>query len=194
MKLLIADDDLTSRAMLAAVTKKWGYETIVAEDGEVAWQCLQQPEAPLLLLIDWEMPNLDGLGLCQRIREQQTNNPPFIILLTARNDTNDLVSGLEAGANDYIAKPYDNAELQARLKAGKRILELQAQLHKTQNALTFERGVIEDIILKMRASKPYYSKQFRQLEVPVEKTSGDVLLSAVRPDNTRHIIRSDSRQ
>ncbi len=191
MKLLIADDDLTSRAMLAAVTKKWGYETIVAEDGEVAWQCLQQPEAPLLLLIDWEMPNLDGLGLCQRIREQQTNNPPFIILLTARNDTNDLVSGLEAGANDYIAKPYDNAELQARLKAGKRILELQAQLHKTQNALTFERGVIEDIILKMRASKPYNSKQLRQLEVPVEKTSGDVLLSAVRPDNTRHIMLGD---
>ena len=191
MKLLIADDDLTSRAMLAAVTKKWGYETVVAEDGEVAWQHLQQPGAPLLLLIDWEMPNLDGLGLCRRIREQQTNNPPYIILLTGRNDTADLVSGLDAGANDYIAKPFDNAELQARLKAGKRILELQEQLYKTQNMLTFERGVIEDIILKMRAAKPYNSKQLRQLELPVEKTSGDVLLSATRPDNARHIMLGD---
>ncbi len=138
MKLLIADDDLTSRAMLGAVISKWGYQTIVAEDGEAAWELLQEPDAPLLMLIDWEMPRLDGLGLCQRIRAQHQNNPPFIILLTARSETDDVVAGLEAGANDYIAKPFANAELKARLQVGQRMLQLQSELHQAKEALLFQ--------------------------------------------------------
>jgi CheY-like chemotaxis protein len=173
MKLLIADDDLTSRIMLAAITKKWGYEPMVAEDGEQAWQVLQESDAPSLLLIDWEMPKLDGLGLCQRIRQQASNNPPFIILLTSRSETHDVVAGLEAGANDYIIKPFANAELKARLQVGQRMLELQNQLKKTQDVLTFERETIENIILKMRASKPF-------------ETTG---LS--KPDKTRHVLMGD---
>ena len=191
MKLLIADDDLTSRTMLAAVTRKWGYESIAVEDGEVAWQVLQESNAPLLLLIDWEMPKLDGLGLCQRIRLKSGNNPPFIILLTSRSDTDDVVAGLQSGANDYIVKPFANAELQARLQVGQRMLELQKQLKKTQDVLTFERETIENIILKMRAAKAFESKQLRILDAPVEKVSGDVLLSAIRPDKTRHILLGD---
>jgi len=191
MKLLIADDDLTSRTILAAVTRKWGYESIAVADGELAWQVLQESDAPLLLLIDWEMPELDGLGLCQRIRQQDGINPPFIILLTSRSETDDVVAGLEAGANDYIVKPFANAELKARLKVGRRMLELQSQLKKTRDVLTFERETIETIILKMRAAKPFENKQLRILDVPVEKTSGDVLLSAYRPDKTRHILLGD---
>ena len=191
MKLLIADDDLTSRTMLAAVTRKWGYESIAVEDGEAAWQVLQESDAPFLLLIDWEMPRLDGLGLCQRIRQQAGNNPPFIILLTSRSETNDVVAGLEAGANDYIVKPFANPELKARLQVGQRMLELQNKLKKTQDVLTFERETIENIILKMRAAKPIDTTRLRILDVPVEKTSGDVYLSAFRPDKTRHVLIGD---
>ena len=191
MKLLIADDSLTSRTILAAITLKWGYESIVVEDGELAWQALQEPDAPSLLLIDWEMPKLDGLGLCRRIRQKPSNNPPFIILLTSRSETKDVVTGLEAGANDYIVKPFANGELKARLQVGQRMLELQNQLKKTQDVLTFERETIENIILKMRASKPFEAIGLRILDAPVEKTSGDILLSAFRPDKTRHILLGD---
>jgi len=145
----------------------------------------------MLLLIDWEMPRLDGLGLCKRIRQQASHNPPFIILLTARSDTRDVVSGLEAGANDYIAKPFANAELQARLLVGQRMLELQKRLKQMQDVLTYEREVIENIVLKMNASKPFIKTRLRTLEAPVEKTSGDVLLSAFRPDKTQHIMLGD---
>jgi diguanylate cyclase (GGDEF)-like protein len=139
LKLLIAEDDLTSRTMLAAVAHKWGYEPIVVEDGEAAWQVIQGNEPPRLMLLDWEMPLLDGLALCQRIREQQlSDDPPFIILLTARSDTADIVEGLGKGANDYIAKPFENSELQARLQVGRRMLDLQTELAQAREALTFQ--------------------------------------------------------
>ncbi len=135
MKLLIAEDDLTSRAMLAAVARKWGYEPIAVEDGEAAWQVLRQPEPPRLLLLDWMMPRLDGLALCRRIRREESSDPPFIILLTGRGETEDIVKALEAGANDHVAKPFDNTELQARLAVGKRMLDLQEQLRRATEAL-----------------------------------------------------------
>ena len=191
MKLLIAEDDLTSLTMLAAITGKWGYEPVAVENGEAAWQALQEPDAPSLLLIDWEMPKLDGLSLCHRIRQQAYGKPPYIILLTARSETDDVVTGLQAGANDYIAKPYANAELQARLQVGQQMLELQGKLNQAREILIDEREVIENIILKMRASKPFETTQLRQLQAPVEKTSGDVLLSAFCPDKTRHIMLGD---
>lgn len=127
MKLLIAEDDLTSRSILAAVTTKWGYRPLLAEDGELAWEVMQGDETPQLLLLDWEMPKLDGAALCQRIRQQKSENPPYIILLTTRNQSSDIAIGLDAGANDYIVKPFENTELQARLKVGQRMLKLQAE-------------------------------------------------------------------
>ncbi len=138
MKLLIAEDDLTSRTMLAAVARKWGFEPIEVEDGEAAWQGMQGDEPPRLLLLDWEMPKLDGLALCQRIRLQHSDDPPYIILLTARSETADIVEGLGKGANDYIAKPFDNAELQARLQVGRRMLDLQKQLNEAKEALVIQ--------------------------------------------------------
>jgi len=191
MKLLIADDDLTSRIMLVAVSKKWGYESIVAEDGEEAWEILQQDDAPGLLLVDWEMPRLDGLGLCKRIRGNTHKNPPFIILLTSKSETDDVVAGLEAGANDYIVKPFANGELQARLQVGQRMLEMQNELNKARDVLTYERELIENIILKMRFSKPFETEQLRILDMPVEKTSGDILLASSKADKTRHFMLGD---
>ncbi|MES9855008.1 MAG: diguanylate cyclase [Sedimenticola sp.] len=138
MKLLIAEDDLTSRAMLTAVAKKWGFEPIAVEDGEAGWQVLQEEQPPRLLLLDWEMPKLDGLALCERIRSHECSNPPYIILLTGRAGTDDIVAGLDAGANDYIAKPFENSELQARLQVGRRMLNLQSELINAKEALAFQ--------------------------------------------------------
>lgn len=138
MKLLIAEDDLTTRIMLVAETANWGYKPVAVADGKAAWQVLQGDDPPRLLLLDWEMPGLDGVALCQRIRRRQTSDPPFIILLTARTATADIVEGLGKGANDHIAKPFDNAELQARLQVGRRMLDLQADLARAREVLAFQ--------------------------------------------------------
>lgn len=138
MKILIAEDDLTSRRMLTAILKKWGYEPVATADGNTAWEALQQPDAPKLVLLDWNMPGLEGLEVCRRLRKKETANPSYVILLTGRGEKGDIVKGLEAGANDYIAKPYDNAELQARIRVGQRMLDLQSSLLETQTALAYQ--------------------------------------------------------
>ena len=138
MKILLAEDDLTSRRILTAIVKKWGFDPVVSEDGNGAWEELQKPDAPKLVLLDWNMPGLEGLEVCRRLRKKETTNPSYVILLTGRDEKSDIVQGLEAGANDYIAKPYDNSELQARIRVGQRMLELQASLLETQTALAFQ--------------------------------------------------------
>ncbi len=138
MRILIAEDDQTCRAMLAAVMKKWGYDVIAVDDGGAAWEILQQPDPPRLIILDWVMPVVDGLELCRRIRAQEGSDPPYVILLTAKGETNDIVEALDAGANDYVTKPYDNAELRARIGVGRRMLELQADLNGAKNALAHE--------------------------------------------------------
>jgi diguanylate cyclase (GGDEF)-like protein len=137
MKILLAEADLSARRMLAESLKKLGFDPIVSEDGNAAWAALQKPEAPRLVLLDWNMPGLEGLEVCRRLRKKETTNPSYIILLVGRGEKNDIVLGLEAGANDYIAKPYNDAELQARIRVGQRMLELQASLLETQTALTY---------------------------------------------------------
>lgn len=138
MKLLIADDDLTSRAMLQAITSKCGFDPVLVEDGLQAWDIMSTEDSPRLVLLDWEMPELDGLAVCRHIRQNEDNDPPYIILLTGRSDTRDIVSGLDAGANDYISKPFDQAELQARLRVGNRMLDLQSALQEADTQLRFQ--------------------------------------------------------
>jgi len=139
MKILIAEDDLISRLMLEKLSLKWGFEPIIAEDGGQAWDVLQQKDPPQLLLIDWEMPRLTGLALCQRVRRQETgSNPCYIILLTSRNQTVDIVTGLEVGANDYVTKPFNNIELQARVHVGERMLKLQHDVNEAKELLAFQ--------------------------------------------------------
>ena len=139
MRILIAEDDATSRAMLQAVLGKWGYEVAGASDGDEAWALLQEKGAPQLALLDWMMPGIDGVSLCRKLREQPRQAPLYLILLTAKSERADIVKGLEAGANDYIAKPYDISELRARVEVGRRMLEVQGQLvdkvHELREAL-----------------------------------------------------------
>jgi phosphoserine phosphatase RsbU/P len=128
VNILIAEDDPVSSYMLDTTLSKWGYKVIVAHDGELAWQVLQQKEAPQLVILDWMMPNLDGIELCKKLREDSARQSTYIILLTAKSDTKDVVIGLDMGADDYITKPFDREELRARVRVGARMVELQQTL------------------------------------------------------------------
>jgi phosphoserine phosphatase RsbU/P len=139
MRLLIAEDDMTSRAMLQAVLTKWGYDVTATNDGNEAYEAFQENDAPRLAVLDWEMPGMDGAELCRRLRAQKRKEPPYLILLTSRGEAGDIVQGLEAGADDYIAKPYDNAELKARVDVGRRILMLQNEMREREKL----QGVLE---------------------------------------------------
>lgn len=138
-EILIAEDDVTSRTMLAAVFGKWGYQVTSTANGNEAWELLQRDDAPRLLVLDWMMPGIDGLTLCRRLREQDRDAPFYIILLTSKSERENIVEGLDAGADDYIAKPYDNSELRARVNAGARILSLQEKLRERERL----QGVLE---------------------------------------------------
>ena len=127
MKTLIAEDDPVSRVFLELSLIKWGYEVIVTCDGIEAWEALQR-EAPPIAILDWMMPGIDGVEVCRRARAIQTPTPTYLILLTAKSEKEEIVEGLEAGADDYLTKPFNRAELQARIKVGLRITELQRNL------------------------------------------------------------------
>jgi DNA-binding response OmpR family regulator len=114
--------------MLEALLRKWGYETFVTRDGEKAWKILQAPEAPQLAILDWMMPGKDGVEICRQIRQSTQPVPKYIILLTSKGRKEDVVSGLDAGADDYMTKPFEREELRARIQAGERILKLQTEL------------------------------------------------------------------
>ena len=137
MKVLVADDDATTRRMLCALAAKWGYQPVEAHDGQSAWAALQTPDPPRMLILDWHMPGLDGLSICREVRLRQSSNLPYtyIIFLTVRQETEDLVVALEAGADDYLAKPFDSRELEARMRAGRRIIELQDELLETKDQI-----------------------------------------------------------
>ncbi len=138
MKILIAEDDLPSRCILEAVLTTWGYDPVVAVDGDEAWEIMQKTDSPNMAILDWDMPGQNGLEVCRKIRKIDILNPPYIIILTAKDDKSDIVKGLEAGANDYISKPYDNNELQARINVGKRMVGLQSALIQAKEALAHE--------------------------------------------------------
>ena len=135
MKVLIAEDDSISCRMLEALLVKWGYEVMVATEGEEAWGILQGKDAPRLAVLDWMMPGRDGIDICRSIRQQKGRPYIYILLLTARGQKKDVVEGLEGGADDYVTKPFDPYELRARLRAGRRIVELQEQLLQAREAL-----------------------------------------------------------
>ena len=125
MKILIAEDDPVSRRLLQAALIKWGYEVIVTTNGKEALAALQQPEAPSLLLLDWLMPEMDGVEVSREVRKIAALKSTYIILLTSRDRKEDVVQGLEAGADDYVTKPFDHDELRARVQVGARVVQLQ---------------------------------------------------------------------
>ncbi len=128
MRVLIAEDDPSFRRLLEEKLAMWGYEVIVAENGGAALDILLSGNPPQLALLDWMMPVMDGIEVCRKVRETVREPGIYILLLTSQQRDEDLVAGMEAGADDYITKPFRHNELQLRLRAGRRIVELQNEL------------------------------------------------------------------
>jgi diguanylate cyclase (GGDEF)-like protein len=149
-KVLVADDDSVTRSVLKGLLGKRGYEVIVAQDGLDAYDILQSPDAPALAIIDWMMPRLDGIELCRKLRQSPRHAFIYIVMLSGRREKQDFITGLEAGADDYVGKPFDIDELHARMRAGQRVLacyeHLRSQANEDDLTGLFNRGAITEVL------------------------------------------------
>jgi two-component system, cell cycle response regulator len=134
-RILAAEDNPVFQSMLRSLLTRWGYEAVIARNGYEAWDILQSPDSPRLAVLDWMMPGMDGVELCRRVRSGAREPYVYILLLTARTESQDLVEGMDAGADDYLTKPFNSHELRVRVRAGIRILDLQQQLLEAREAL-----------------------------------------------------------
>jgi len=143
VKILIAEDDAVSRRVLEATLVKWGFEVTTTCNGTEAWDAVTAEGAPKLAILDWMMPEIDGLEICRRARQRPDARSLHIILLNARGQKEDIIAGLQAGADDYITKPFDQEELRARVQVGVRIVELQTML-------AYRVAELEDALARVR--------------------------------------------
>jgi two-component system, cell cycle response regulator len=150
VKILIAEDHVHSGRVLGELLQSWGYEAAVVHDGQQALEALRGPHAPRLALLDWQMPGLDGIEVCRRLRQEGDQPYAYLLLLTGLGGRQEMLAGLEAGADDFLTKPFDEAELKARLTAGQRIVALQERLRflATRDALTglWNRAAVLDLL------------------------------------------------
>jgi len=135
MEILLAEDDPVSCLMMRTMLTEWGYDVVVARNGYQAWEVLSGEQPPQLAILDWVMPGYDGVEVCQKVRTAAKEPYTYVVLLTAKGEKEDIITGLEAGADDYIPKPFDPHELKVRLRAGRRILDLQHQLIAARSIL-----------------------------------------------------------
>ncbi len=131
MKILIAEDEFTTRMMVQVSLENWGYRVESVTNGNEAWAAFQKPDAPHIAILDWEMPELDGVEVCRRVKEMETLSYPYILLLTGRDSKTDIVRGFDAGADDYMTKPFNNNELRARVRVAERLVRTQASLSES---------------------------------------------------------------
>lgn len=173
MKVLIAEDEFVSRTILEAILTKWGFEVVVTNDGESALAAMKEPDAPQLALLDWMMPGLDGLAVCQALRKLKRRDTVYLILLTSKSERGDMVQGLEAGADDYIVKPYNKEELHARVQVGRRIITIQNELREWEKL----QGVLE-----------MAGAVCHELNQPLQSISGysELLLLDMNEDDTKY--------
>ena len=181
MKILIAEDDAITLKMLERKLGSWGYEVVSVTDGNAAWEKTHQDDAPQLLLLDWMMPSMDGIEICRKLKQQPKDTPTYIILLTALDQEDDIVAGLDAGADDYITKPFGNSELRSRVNVGRRMIALQNALlekeklqavfemagavcHEMNQPLQVVSGVAELLMLEVKNTDPHYEKLMTLME------------------------------
>jgi DNA-binding response OmpR family regulator len=164
MKILIAEDDCTSRAVLGGVLRKGGHEVIETIDGNEAWEQLQLPDAPRLVILDWMMPGMDGPEVLRRVRALQTDRPPYVIMLTARGEKAAVIEGLEAGANDYLAKPFNPGELLARVEVGERMVEMQLRQHRLRAYAQCLRVETDQRMQEIQESLDAKSEELRRVQ------------------------------
>jgi sigma-B regulation protein RsbU (phosphoserine phosphatase) len=203
MRVLIAEDDPVSRRLLEATLKNFGFEVILAATGGEAWAVLQGESPPSLAILDWMMPEIDGVEICRRVRQLPTATPPYLILLTAKAEKTDVVIGLDAGANDYLIKPYDRSELRARMQVGTHVLELQKvlvervkELEDALSQVNQLRGLLPicSYCNKIRSEENYW----QQVESYLSEHAQMVFSHGICPDCYRTVVqpqldqRSDS--
>ncbi len=207
MKILIAEDDAGTRSLLNHKLSSWGFDVVLAVDGDEAWDVLQRNDGPKLILLDWMMPGMNGIEICLRIRREMTSIPTYLIFLTGRVDKKDIVEGLEAGADDYITKPFEDSELRARINAGRRIIELQSALlekerldgvveiaravcHELSQPLQAISGISELLLMEIENKGPLYGK----IEKVREQTErmGTIIqkLMQITPYKTKDLLKT----
>lgn len=135
IRVLVADDSLVMRRLLESTLESWSYDVICARDGDEAWAALSSDDPPRIAILDWMMPGYSGVDVCRKVRERAGPDYTYIILLTSKSLRQEIVEGLRSGADDYVVKPFDRHELEVRLRVGRRIIDLQAQLLEAQAAL-----------------------------------------------------------
>ena len=138
MKVLVVDDDLVSRRLLKGYLQKWDYQVTVVTNGAEAWEKFQEEDFPIVIC-DWMMPEMDGPELIQRMRSSDKPGYVYILLLTAKSRKDDVVEGMQSGADDFVSKPFDHDELRMRLRAGARIVHLEQSLREAQAAMEINR-------------------------------------------------------
>ncbi len=140
MRIVVAEDDPVSRRLVEHSLRRWGFEPVATADGNEALRILEMNDAPKMAILDWGLPGLDGLEICRRVRKNQTSEPVYLILLTGRDAKDDILAGFDAGANDYVTKPFDIDELRARVRVGRQVADLQHSLtgrvHELEQALS----------------------------------------------------------
>ncbi len=187
MRVLIAEDDAISRRLLEANLKREGYDVLAVESGVQAWQALSAEEGPRLAVLDWMMPEMDGAEVCRRVREEADLSYVYLILLTARGRKEDRGLGFDAGADDYLTKPFDTQDLRARISVGRRILDLQTALttrvEELQDALQQVKQLRGLLPICMHCKKIRDEKAaWHQLEAYIEHRSDAAFTHSLCPD------------
>ncbi len=194
MRILIAEDDAVSRRLLETTLARWGHDVVVATDGRQALQLLQAKDAPSLAVLDWMMPEMDGVQVCRAVRGPTTERILYVILLTAKGQKQDIVTGLEAGADDYLVKPFDREELRARLNAGIRIVTLEQALAERVRQLEDALAHVHELqgllpicsyCKKVRDDRHYW----HEVENYVSRRSGVVFTHGVCPGCRDRILK-----
>ncbi len=198
MKILIAEDDPIPRRLLQASLTKSGYEVVTARDGTEAWDALQAEDAPKLAILDWLMPGMDGVDVCRRVRQRSNAPYVYILLLTSKDRKEDVVTGMDAGADDYLTKPFDPHELQVRLHAGQRILELEAALVRSFAELEQahrregETGAkIQQTLLLESPPREFAGMQVAALTIPSQQIDGDFYDFFTHPNPYLDVVVGD---
>ena len=199
MEILIAEDDAVSRRILERYLVGWGYEVRLAKDGEEAYQMLEGGDRPPLAILDWMIPGMDGIQVCRKVRERPVIPSLYIILLTARGGKPDIVEGLEAGADDYVVKPFDREELRVRVKVGARFVELQHKLaqriHELRAALQQVKQLegllpICSYCKKIRGDDNYWQR----LESYISKHTNAQFSHGICPECYQSIVKPELKQ
>ena len=182
MKMLIADDDRMSTLMLGRTLESWGYEVAVTHDGKAAWESITSTSEPTLAIVDWMMPGLNGIELCRRIRATELLAPVYVILLTAKSERQDLVAGLEAGADDYLTKPFDPDELRARIHVGRRMLAYISNIKRLTGLLP-----ICSYCKRVRSDTDYWE----QVEQYITEHTGVMFSHGICPSCVKRVLEEN---